>query len=198
MPGSWYWFTEQDAAVIRDLIRRVKGDRENVPVRTPSPQSEEEDFTTPEVYIAWPPAAGIPAMASGVGTAPDVPGSATCDIYQIQVDGSTPELIQVEGLTRVVYNLSNAAIPQDWIVAGRDKFGRWLALGGAGAGLPEGDSDNDILRWEHTGTGSGGEGEWVIHPAPTGTGGPWALTISSGGVMEWLEFEEFECPGTGS
>lgn len=187
--------TEEDKRILQALVAQAKAGRENVPTHGLSNMAREDDFTTPDIYIAWPPAAGIPACWDDPGTAPALPGEATCDIYRIKVVSGEAELHAVPGLSHKVYNLSNAKIDQDWVVVGRDKFGKWLVIGGA-AGLPPGTEDNDILRWDHAGTGSGGEGEWVIHDAPA-TSGTFALTVVDG-VMTWTKFTEFECLGTGS
>jgi hypothetical protein len=191
----WYFLSEQDRQVIQHVIDREKAGRENVPSHGLSNMAREDDFATAEVYIAWPPAAGIPACWDDPGTAPALPGEATCDIYRIKIVSGEAELTAVAGLSHKVYNLSNAKVDQDWVVVARDTFGKWLVIGGA-VGLPPGTTDNDILRWDHTGTGSGGEGEWVIHSAPASSG-TFALTVVDG-TMTWTEFTEFECPGTGS
>lgn len=106
-----------------------------------------DETTTPEVYIAFTPSDGIPALdPHTTGTAnDDEPGSAACDVYRIiqqsggldatGTDAGTgtgtgakiPILHPVPNLSKLVYNLSGSDVPGDsWVVIIRDKFGSWL------------------------------------------------------------------------
>jgi hypothetical protein len=49
--------------------------------------------------------------------------------------------------------------------------------------LPDGENENDILRWSGT--------KWILMSAPEPTGF-WVLTVDEG-VMKWTEFKHFEC-----
>lgn len=93
---------------------------------------------SPEVYIAKPPAAGIPPLerADTVGTAVpgtgtgqyDRPGYANCDIHRILLDSEDiPEIRPVANLkARPVYNLSTSRLTSDWVPVHRTKYGKWI------------------------------------------------------------------------
>ena len=141
--------SERDRNELRRLLawfRNRPADASKPYVPTPLPQ-------TPEVYVAYTPKAGIPALApqtyhatgtgsrlglgTGTGTGSGTstqPGFADCTIYQVLQFGGLhpkPEL-QPTGLVRTVYNLSESAIPGGaWILVERDKWGTWWAVEGA-------------------------------------------------------------------
>lgn len=121
--------TDGDVEVLKGLIAREKARLSNVPNR-PVAYNEDEYHQAPECYIALVPPEGIPALnrqlttGSGDEVLDDVPGSAECNIYQLVDDA----FVRVEGLTKLVYNLSSFALaPNEWIKIERDKFGTWLA-----------------------------------------------------------------------
>jgi len=112
-----------------------------------------EDHQAPEVYVALPPADGIPGTDAVdnygdydpyTGYAEyenNLVGSAECDIYRIVRDGSHWRLEEVSGLSKTVYNLTDSVISQAFIPIMRDKFGNWIAgsTGGGNTNL------NDII-----------------------------------------------------
>lgn len=89
-----------------------------------------DDEQSPDIYIARVGAGGIPA-SSDVGTGSvavgtDVPGSADCDIYRVDYDGTFSKVTDVR---KTVYNVYPTAIAEHtWAIVARDKFGNWLAL----------------------------------------------------------------------
>lgn len=121
-----------------NVLKRIVSLNQNLqqtPLQRPSSMGQfldGDDSMAPEVYIALPPFGGIPGLTSvAAGTSSDNPptegdrpGSALCTICKI-VDGA---LIEVTGLSRTVYNISEADITQDWIVIERDKFGNWVPV----------------------------------------------------------------------
>jgi len=131
-----------DVAIIQKLIDESVGRRQNQPLR--GERMQIGPYRS-DIYIAYPPAAGIPPLerADTVGTAVpgtgtgqfDRPGSADCDIYNIRIDtAGIPEIQAVPNFTaRKVYNLTTTRIAQDWIQLVRSKYGQWLAVqGGSG------------------------------------------------------------------
>lgn len=79
-----------------------------------------------DCFVAYPKdSTGIPGL-TGDGTTGTgntvVPGSALCDIYALQEGGLDPV-----GLEQTVYNLSDSALSQDWIVIHRTRHGSWVA-----------------------------------------------------------------------
>lgn len=139
--------TDAEIAILRDVIAERKNRRVNTPSRPSGERSysEGEDHQAPEVYIAYPPSGGIPALVRGEGTGTgtgtgtgnveDEPGVAECTIYDIINRNGIPELVASPAHSRDVYNISTAAISQDWIQIHRSKQGKWLAItGGGGSG----------------------------------------------------------------
>lgn len=61
----------------------------------------------------------------------ELPGRATCDVYQMAAGTCGDALVDV-GIDLVVYNVSDDSMPQDYLLAIRDKFGRWIASSAAG------------------------------------------------------------------
>lgn len=136
MADPIYGLTDADRRKLKQLFDDFYGESRTSPVRTQTPRDEE--YLTPEIYVALTPAGGIPALAEGpdAGTAfgeGDIPGSADCQIYQV-IAGS---LDTITGVTRTVYNLSESDIDGDsWILATRDKFGKWWAVPSAPEAVP--------------------------------------------------------------
>lgn len=124
-----FTLTESDVAVLQRLLDQVKKDRVNTPSR---PGIEEQDFLASEIHIAKPQeAGGIPAatIVAGTGTGDDEAGSGLCDIHRIIDDGTGAlEIQEVANLEKLVHNISNAVIPQDWFIAAKSKYGKWLAI----------------------------------------------------------------------
>lgn len=126
-----YNFTDQQIALIQEVLDKVKNTRATIPSRPPMERSftEGEDHQAPETYVAYPQtSAGIPKLLET--GAYDEPGKAKCDIYQIIENSVTgdPELRQVPGFFHWVYNISVEDISQKWLPVTRTKFGKWLAL----------------------------------------------------------------------
>lgn len=125
--------SDNDVAVLRELVREWRGDREN---QDRSPKYPENDHQAPEVYVALTPPGGIPAlMEPGLGTGTgsgNEANFASCAIYRLlPVDGNLTafDLHPVFGLNHDVYNLSETAVAGDsWVLAVRDKFGVWWAV----------------------------------------------------------------------
>ena len=81
-------------------------------------------------FIAKPQSAsGIPAITRGT---PDVAGSDTCDIYQLNDDD---EIVAVTSREEEVFNITDEIIPQDWILVVKTNFGKWIAVSGGAAGI---------------------------------------------------------------
>lgn len=178
-----FFLTEKERDLLQRLLdtsRRAKG----APVGSANIPS---DAPSPEVYVAYPQeASGIPALTVLPGTGSggyDQPGSATCDVFQLVDDGSTPDLQPVSGFSKTIYNLSTTAVPQDWFLAVRDKFGAWIASVSSGGGadlveccLAENHPGRSIVfdvyvgvwdpgrnGWDYSGTGTGGIAKAIDH-----------------------------------
>lgn len=96
-------------------------------VNTPSQSQEAGIGSSQRIFIAYP-QEEIPALTDAAGTAPDSPGVALCDIYEID---ENDELIEV-GRDEYVYNISTGAIAVGWILVVRDGYGKWVAVTGGG------------------------------------------------------------------
>lgn len=157
-------FTDADLAILKRLVEDEKN-RIQGGLTRPSTESDhlpEEPPPAPDLYIVKPyPTTGIPALdpgsAEGTASDPDdVPGVATCGVYEIQGDIDSPDLVRIPGFDLPVHNLATAAAPQDWTIAARDKFGKWLALiSAAGGSLRLGEINSICDVDSTTGTGSG-------------------------------------------
>lgn len=119
--------TEQEALILRSMIREFSGGARNAPQRNVLRTLDEDNPQAPECYIALA-SQGIPACEGSTGTAGpdfiegDQPGAADCEIFRI-IDDS----LVSTGLTKRVFNLSSTAIDAGWIQVSRDKFGSWIA-----------------------------------------------------------------------
>ncbi len=122
-----FLLSENDRTIIKQVIDWWRSFRpESKKGGTP------HKFQSPDIYIALPPSDGIPGITEASGTgADDTPGSATCTIHKINSSG---DFEIYTGLTKVVYNLSREAIPQNfngvdqnWILVVRSKQGKWIA-----------------------------------------------------------------------
>jgi hypothetical protein len=129
-------FSPEDLEILRLVIADFKQLRQNAPLRSEIPNSEQ---TATEVYIALPPEDGIPPLTrAGAGTAPlaesgDSPGAAICTIYRIVIRNSVPELLST-GIRQNVYNLTENTIGYDWLVVARTKFGQFIVVVGSVGG----------------------------------------------------------------
>lgn len=129
--------SDADVQKLKKLFTDYYGESGSTKQRQYVPSDDE--YLTPEVYVALTPSGGIPALAEGsdVGTAfgaGDTPGSASCQIYQRLPDGT---LQVITGLTRTVYNLSESAVDgTSWVLVVRDKYGNWYTLPAAPESVP--------------------------------------------------------------
>jgi hypothetical protein len=116
---------------------------------------DREEFPTPETYIAHlSTGSTIPAR---VGT---VPGSGECSVYRILV-GDKAELLPIDGLSRVVYNISDSVIDataaEMWFPVQKDKYGTWFVSQSAGApGIPGTSGDVVFVGWLTASSTGGG------------------------------------------
>lgn len=127
MADPLYFLNKEDRDALQAMLTVFRQRRLNVPSRNiPDLPGRSSD-----TYIAIPSTSdGVPALTSGgeIGTAnTDTPGFAECDIYQIVDIGDGLPTIESVEFRVLVYNLSQTAIAQDWIVVTRDRFGSWLA-----------------------------------------------------------------------
>lgn len=136
--ATGYILSQADREALMRLFRRFGLLRTNTENR---PHVESDVPPAPEIYVARTPAGGIPAIVegtsiTGTGTpATDTPGGADCDIYRVTLHGDVPELEQVPGLSRRVYNVAADLVMGDhWIVITREKFGQWVVSGAGGGG----------------------------------------------------------------
>lgn len=139
MADKMFVLSEQDRRVLLRLIAREKqrsarsfgSARENRP--------EDEEYPTPELYIALTPPGGINALTSDTGTGSgtgtgttvgegNTPGWATCTIYRVVRSGGVPNLKYLRK-NQEVLNLSTSVIAGNtWVQVNKDKFGEWLVV----------------------------------------------------------------------
>jgi len=125
-----YAFTEEQVEILRSLIDRER--RRIQKAGTQDSPIEPDDHQAPEVYLVKPQEEeGIPAMTPGESEEdPDVPGEAMCDAYEIFDGEDGPELREAVLGDLQVYNFQESVVPQDYALAVRDKFGRWILVVG--------------------------------------------------------------------
>lgn len=118
-----YVLSEADRAAIAELLNREKHR-----VRRVRSAQPEYPAVSCDVYVAYTPSGGIPALiqeaGTGTGENNDTPGSADCDVYEL-VNGT----LQLLFSTVTVYNLSTSAQPgAAWILVVKDNGGTFWAL----------------------------------------------------------------------
>jgi hypothetical protein len=185
-----YYLTEEDVKTLKELVawRLSREQTVNRPRYGAGPSFEFDGTQAPEVYLAFTPVGGIPAMGEPSGTgSPDVftPGSAICQIYQY-IPGLTPDDFIKVALSLTIYNISTTAVPQHTLVkVSREKFGIWvvdMGAGGGGGGGP-GPIVNLVTNvCQYTGSGGGNIVEFTPTTLPAGTvlGTPICITNPTG------------------
>lgn len=123
-----YVLNDSDRRLIEEFLSAQRNHPQNPPVRNVFPTTKLE-YLPPECYVARPQTAGGIAARSGT-----TPGQAECDIFRIHDVSGTPTLQEITGFDKTVYNISADAIDQDYIPVARDKYGKWIAMVGAGGG----------------------------------------------------------------
>ncbi len=113
-----YYLSESDLAVLKEMLAWYKRQPGNTQNRHGDSSIDFADHPAPEVYVAFTPLAGIPALVDAT------PGSATCDIYRILngvlVPAGSP-------LQRTVYNISQTTVVGGtYVKVERDKWGSWV------------------------------------------------------------------------
>ena len=130
-------FTREQIPELRKIIRSEINSIINTQNR---PSVIDDGHQAPEVYVALVPEDGIPpvnfdgtgtgSFIADTGDSGDVPGSAVCEIYFLDVN-----LLELKstGRSETVYNLETLNISgPKWISIHRDKYGRWFAVSSGG------------------------------------------------------------------
>ena len=160
---------EGDQRILKELVRQIRTGRINPQAQNVPPT---DDPQSPEIYIALPPLAGIPALSKlGTGEAfgeGDTPGSADCDIYKIKSDGT---IERVGSATQKVYNLSGLLIETDWIIIERTKFGFWIATPVTSLLIKEGTLQGNLAEASSANDGPTTASLEVYGQPAAGTGG---------------------------
>lgn len=111
------FLTDNDCQILQRWLDSSRG----IPTNHPVGLFEENQYKNPETYVCVP-TSDIPARDDG--SSPPVAGEGQADIYRINDDG---ELVQLEGLTKTVYNVSDSDITSgSYHPVIRSKSGRWL------------------------------------------------------------------------
>lgn len=173
--------TEKDKGMLEWVVREVRQLSVNDPVSRDGLIRTQQ---ASDVYIALPPAEGIPALTvadedTGTGEetlgAGDQPGSALCNIYHIAK--GTGELHPLPDYPQLVYNLTTTALSQGWILVVKTKHGQWIAVTGGGGG-------DACAGLEQLPNYSAAQTQIVSHIA--------------GGSCEWMDVIECVEDGTGT
>jgi hypothetical protein len=118
------FLTPGDAKILAKLIEREKSVPSTTAPRTPLDMqwTEGQDGPSPRTYIAVPQEV-VPGATS------DKISFGICDVYQID---ELAQQMYPAGFEIDVYNPNAADLPTDPIGITRDKFGKWIPLGGGG------------------------------------------------------------------
>lgn len=143
-----YFLTPDDRATLDRLIaaesRRFRSVRK---AGEAAGDVDDQEYLTPEVFVARTPAGGIPALyegsSTGTGTGTgtedlsgDQPGYADCQVWRVLGEGvgETPTMSPLDAPYYRVYNMSAEDVPGDeWVLIARDKPGAWWVVRGGGA-----------------------------------------------------------------
>ncbi len=146
MPTEAYYLSENDLKILKEVVSKVG----HLTTRPQAGDVADQIPKAPDVYVVRTPSGGIPALTEEAGTGSgfnnDEPGSADCRVYQLVPDGATYRLFKAGAgdLNVEVHNLSATAVAGDsWVLAAKDKFGKWWAI--------------PTAVTEEAGTGGGGE-----------------------------------------
>lgn len=131
-----YGLTKDDVEWIK-RFRRAEQSRQETTTQRPAVTVDSlyvDPNATPEVYIGYTPPSGISGLSStGTGTGTEIAttlSGADCQIYKVEQNSNA--VIPIGGLFKTVYNLSTGAIAGNtWILAQRDKGGRWIVTSAA-------------------------------------------------------------------
>jgi hypothetical protein len=136
-----YWLDEAGLSILQEVVQDYLQRKGKTPPARQKP-TPELGFA-PEIYLAKTPSTGIlaihPGLLIGTGTDPqipldDTPFSGQCQVYRL-VNGVVHI---VPGLTRLVYNMSNADLAgNQWVLIIRDKFGSWFTTTALGLEFTE-------------------------------------------------------------
>jgi hypothetical protein len=122
-----YYLSENDKQLFDMLVRKMRRELENTPIRT---EQIEDELQSPHTHIVLSPVGGIAALEMGAGSSyggSDTPGAAYCDVYRKLGNAATGHL-QPTGMQILVHNVAETIIPANTIfVATRDRFGTWIA-----------------------------------------------------------------------
>lgn len=191
MAQDIYGLTKADIEFLKALKRAHDGNRQNPPSARVGYDGFDECPQAPEVYIALVPSGGIPAnegdpeLLPGTGTEldfqqGDTPGHADCQIYRI-ING----VLHSCDFTKRVYNLSEAAIDQQWVTIVRDKWGQWIAQTGGGSTPCE--DRNEKWSFSFFGPPTGGNVSWITTVKGTSSTITFAYNASNTTVKTALE-----------
>lgn len=125
----------EDAQKLRAIVRDLLNESLTTTGRA---ALHKETHASSVVYVAKTGTGGINGLS---GTEP---GAASCDIYRIYINGTTPTLVQVGSTAKRVYNIDARPVNgSTWIIVNRDGYGYWLASSGfeecCDDGTPPGD-----------------------------------------------------------
>ena len=142
MPDIPYYLTEDDVKTLRSLLASLRGTVRGRMLNYSPRQGASlleggaaEASYTPDVYIAWVPATGLPALGTGnLGTGTGTGSSSLlalgteCDIFRLDILTGD---ISSQHFQQKVYNLSFNAVPgSQFVPVMRDKWGAWLVVPG--------------------------------------------------------------------
>jgi len=139
-----YLISDSDRAMVQGVLDWARGRRFSTPLRD-GPTPSASDSQSPEVYIVKVPVGGIDALS--LAGSDETPGVATCDIYWIDDAGVLVEILYQQP----VYNITTTDVAAgSYILAVRDKMGRWIGVAPAGVSGWTGTITHYDVSWNET------------------------------------------------
>lgn len=123
MADKFVGMTPEDAAELKRMYEAVKKllNHEDSDIGPDNLQS------SADIFMAYSPAPGIPALTPGSGPTDDTPGSAMCDLYRMNLD--TGKMVLMGSKQRKVFNFSFSAVTGNrWIVINKTKQGIYVVV----------------------------------------------------------------------
>jgi hypothetical protein len=176
MPPQAYVFSESDVKLLRQMADAFRA-RQGATSGRPNPYVDLQEQPSPETCVFLTPPQGIGPLV--LIDKVFYPGGADCEAARVEPSGG---LNRVPGLVRFVRNLSTEAVPgAKPILATRDKWGDWWAVGDAYELAPADEAGTGTGTGTGTGSGSSFPGDVLTDCcSPVLLPQTLHLTISSG------------------
>jgi hypothetical protein len=138
-----------------------------------------------QIYVAketFGPLVRVPA-SSTIPTTDDTPGSVICDIYQLDLAGTSPSNFTLYAAGQTVYNVYRTYIRSEWLVVGEMASGDWVVLAPPPFKMAKATLDVELCGGARssliTAGQAGANNESATATLLVGSGGAWVSTGQS-------------------